>query len=74
MDWQKLFDTINITELFKGVKGDGKRLKWSLKRSIGGGLISYAVVDMQTNGITNQNLILVGLALLPLCLSFFEKK
>ena len=67
-----ILSKLDITELFKGKKGG--RLRWSSKRSVGGTLAAIAVIDIQKHGINEYNLILAGLSILPLCLSFFEKE
>jgi len=35
--------------------------------------VSIAVANIQQEGLNNMNLILCGIGILPLCLSFFEK-
>ena len=65
----KMLGKFDLTELFKG-KGDLKR--WSSKRTIGGVIVTYALYSM--NGeITLYGMILCGIGVLPLCLSFLEK-
>lgn len=55
-------------ELFKDTKG-----KYSSKRTISGVLVIAASADITLNGITNMNLGLGFLAILPLLFSVFEK-
>jgi len=66
----KVLENFDITEIFKT---KGKLKRWSAKRSIGGVIVSIAVANIQQEGLNNMNLILCGIGILPLCLSFFEK-
>lgn len=64
-----------VTELLKAVKElftDSKG-KWSSKRTISGVIVVTASMYIEKNGIDTNSLILVGLAVLPLCFSAFEK-
>lgn len=64
-----------ITELLKVVKElftDSKG-KWSSKRTISGVVVVAASLYIEKNGIDTNSLILVGLGVLPLCFSVFEK-
>lgn len=64
-----------ITELLKAIKElftDSKG-KWSSKRTISGVIVVTASIYIEKNGIDVNSLILVGLAILPLCFSVFEK-
>ena len=59
-----------VAEVFK----EGERQKkWSAKRSVSGVLVTASVTDMATNGLTENNLILSFIAVLPLCLSVFQR-
>ena len=59
-----------ISEVFK----EGQRQKkWSAKRSVSGVLVTAAVADMTANGLTELNIILSFIAVLPLCFSVFQK-
>ena len=59
-----------VAEVFK----EGERQKkWSAKRSVSGVLVTASVTDMATNGLTEYNLILSFIAVLPLCLSVFQR-
>ena len=59
-----------VAEVFK----EGERQKkWSAKRSVSGVLVTASVSDMATNGLTEHNLILSFIAVLPLCLSVFQR-
>ena len=66
----KVLENFDVTEIFKT---KGKLKRWSAKRSIGGVIVSIAVANIQQEGLNNMNLILCGIGILPLCLSFFEK-
>ncbi len=64
-----------VTELLKAIKElftDSKG-KWSSKRTISGVIVVTASMYIEKNGIDTKSLILVGLAILPLCFSVFEK-
>lgn len=65
----KLLAGLDLTEAFK-TKGDLKR--WSAKRTIGGTLAVTACHDIVTHGISWEAVVLSGIGVLPLCLSFFE--
>tara|TARA_B100001250_G_C19630838_1_gene713677 strand:- start:206 stop:460 length:255 start_codon:yes stop_codon:yes gene_type:complete len=66
----KILSNFDITSIFKDKRfGDLKR--WSAKRTIGGVIVAYALSSM--NGvITYEGLIMIGIGVLPLCLSMFE--
>tara|TARA_R100000664_G_C2758478_1_gene147382 strand:+ start:172 stop:390 length:219 start_codon:yes stop_codon:yes gene_type:complete len=64
-----ILQKFDLTEIFKT---KGKLKRWSAKRSVGGVLVMAAINDMSSNGVNVFNLILAGLGVLPLCLSFFE--
>jgi len=59
-----------ISEVFQ----EGQRQKkWSAKRSVSGVLVTAAVSDMAANGLTELNVILSFIAILPLCFTVFSK-
>lgn len=58
-----------IPDLLKDHKG-----KWSSRRTVSGVLAMAAVLDIETNGITVNTLILAFISVLPLCFSAFENK
>ena len=59
-----------ISEVFQ----EGQRQKkWSAKRSVRGVLVTAAVSDMAANGLTQLNVILSFIAILPLCFTVFSK-
>lgn len=58
-----------ISEVFK----EGQRQKkWSAKRSVSGILVTASVTDMAQNGLTEYNIILSFIAVLPLIFSVFS--
>ena len=59
-----------ISEVFQ----EGQRQKkWSAKRSVSGVLVTAAVSDMAANGLTDLNVMLSFIAILPLCFTVFSK-
>ena len=59
-----------ISEVFK----EGQRQKkWSAKRSVSGVLVTASVTDMAQNGLTELNVLLAFIAILPLCFTVFQK-
>lgn len=59
-----------ISEVFK----EGQRQKkWSAKRSVSGILVTASVTDMAQNGLTEHNIILSFIAVLPLIFSVFSE-
>lgn len=60
----------SISEVFK----EGQRQKkWSAKRSVSGVLVAAAVSDMAATGLTELNVLLSFIAVLPLCFTVFSK-
>ena len=60
----------SISEVFK----EGQRQKkWSAKRSVSGVLVAAAVSDMAATGLTELNVFLSFIAVLPLCFTVFSK-
>ena len=68
---KSLFNQIGkVADVFK----EGQRQKkWSAKRSVSGVLCTAAITDMATNGLTELNIILSFIAVLPLCFSVFQR-
>ena len=62
---------LDLTEMFK-TKGDPKR--WSAKRTIGGAIVTEALWQIHAHGLSWQGIVLAGVGIVPLCLSFFERK
>ena len=59
-----------ISEVFQ----EGQRQKkWSAKRSVSGVLVTAAVSDMAANSLTELNVMLSFIAILPLCFTVFSK-
>lgn len=59
-----------ISDVFK----EGQRQKkWSAKRSVSGVLVTACVSDMALHGLTELNVLLSFIAVLPLCFSVFQK-
>ena len=59
-----------VSEVFK----EGQRQKkWSAKRSVSGILVTASVSDMGINGLSELNVILSFIAVLPLCFSVFSR-
>tara|TARA_R110000751_G_scaffold40588_13_gene95899 strand:+ start:1479 stop:1712 length:234 start_codon:yes stop_codon:yes gene_type:complete len=68
----KLLKTrLDITEVFK-TKGDLKR--WSAKRTLGGVIVVTACAEIANTGLGWEAVALCAIGILPLCLSFLEKK
>jgi len=60
-----------LPEVFKeGVR----QKKWSAKRSVSGILIAGALADISTNGLSELNVVLCFIAVLPLCFSVFKRE
>jgi hypothetical protein len=59
----------DLTQIFKD-----KRLKWSARRTVTGVIVITACEQILQNGATWENVILCCVGILPLCLSFFERK
>lgn len=60
-----------ISEVFK--EGQ-KQKKWSAKRSVSGVLVTAAIHNMTMNGITELNVALSFIAVLPLCFTAFQRE
>tara|TARA_R110000823_G_scaffold315684_1_gene449720 strand:+ start:29674 stop:29895 length:222 start_codon:yes stop_codon:yes gene_type:complete len=59
-----------VSEVFK----EGQRQKkWSAKRSVSGILVTACISDMGINGLSELNVILSFIAVLPLCFSVFSR-
>lgn len=67
----KFLTSIDLTEAFK-TKGDLKR--WSAKRTIGGMIAGTACYSVAEHGISWEAVIMSGIAVVPLCISLFEKE
>ena len=67
----EILRNLDVTEMFK-TKGDLKR--WSAKRTIGGAIVTEALWQIHAHGLSWQGIVLAGVGIVPLCLSFFERK
>ena len=65
-----LFSKLDITEIFRD---KGGLRKWSAKRTIGGVIVAYALTSMDGE-IEWEGVVLCVIGILPLCLSFFERR
>lgn len=65
-----ILSRLDLTEIFRD---KGKLRKWSAKRTIGGLIVTYALTSM--NGEIEWNgVVLCVVGIVPLCLSFFERR
>ena len=69
--WLKVISALDITQVFK-TKGNLRR--WSAKRTIGGMVVMEALWQIHEFGLSWQGIVLAGVGVTPLCLSFFEKE
>ena len=69
--WTTLIAGLNVTEIFK-TKGNLRR--WSAKRTIGGAIVFEALYQIHENGLSWEGIVLAGVGITPLCLSFFERE
>lgn len=65
-----LLSKLDLTEVFRD---KGKLRKWSAKRTIGGLIVAYALTSMDGE-IEWKGLVLCVVGIVPLCLSFFERR
>ncbi len=59
-----------VSDVFKEAQ---RQKKWSAKRSVSGVLVTACVTDMSLNGLTELNVLLSFIAVLPLCFSVFQR-
>jgi hypothetical protein len=65
-----LLSKLDLTSIFRE---KGQLRKWSAKRTIGGLIVTYALTAM--NGeIEWKGVVLCVVGIVPLCLSFFERR
>lgn len=64
----------NIGKVADVFKEGQRQKKWSAKRSVSGVLVTASVTDMATNGLTEYNVLLSFIAVLPLCFSVFKNE
>ena len=65
-----LLSKLDLTEVFRD---KGKLRKWSAKRTIGGLIVAYALTSMEGE-IEWKGVVLCVVGIVPLCLSFFERR
>ena len=65
-----LLSKLDLTEIFRD---KGALKKWSAKRTIGGGIVTYSLKSLN-RGITWDGVALCVVGIVPLCLSFFERR
>lgn len=65
-----LLSKLDLTEIFRD---KGKLRKWSAKRTIGGVIVTYALASMD-GAIEWNGVVLCAVGILPICLSFFERR
>ena len=65
-----LLSKLDLTEVFRD---KGKLRKWSAKRTIGGVIVAYALTSMDGE-IEWKGVVLCVVGIVPLCLSFFERR
>ena len=65
-----LLSKLDLTEVFRD---KGKLRKWSAKRTIGGIIVTYALASMDGE-IEWKGVVLCAVGIVPLCLSFFERR
>ena len=65
-----LLSKLDLTEIFRD---KGKLRKWSAKRTIGGLIVAYALTSMEGE-IEWKGVVLCVVGIVPLCLSFFERR
>jgi len=65
-----LLAKLDITEIFRD---KGGLRKWSAKRTIGGLIVTYALTSIDGD-IEWKGVVLCVVGIVPLCLSFFERR
>jgi hypothetical protein len=65
-----LLSKLDLTEVFRD---KGKLRKWSAKRTIGGLIVAYALTSMDGE-IEWKGVVLCVVGIVPLCLTFFERR
>ena len=65
-----LLSKLDLTEVFRD---KGGLRKWSAKRTIGGLIVAYALTSMDGE-IESKGVVLCVVGIVPLCLSFFERR
>ena len=65
-----LLSKLDLTEIFRE---KGQLRKWSAKRTIGGVIVTYALASMDGE-IEWAGVVLCVVGIVPLCISFFERR
>ena len=65
-----LLSKLDLTEVFRD---KGGLRKWSAKRTIGGLIVAYSLTSMDGE-IEWKGVVLCVVGIVPLCLSFFERR
>jgi len=65
-----LLSKLDLTEVFRD---KGGLRKWSAKRTIGGLIVAYTLTSMDGE-IEWKGVVLCVVGIVPLCLSFFERR
>jgi len=65
-----LLAKLDVTEIFRD---KGALRKWSAKRTVGGLIVTYALASMDGE-IEWAGVVLCVVGIVPLCLSFFERR
>ena len=65
-----LLAKFDLTEIFRD---KGGLRKWSAKRTVGGLIVTYALASMDGE-IEWKGVVLCVVGIVPLCLSFFERR
>ena len=65
-----LLAKLDVTEIFRD---KGALRKWSAKRTVGGLIVTYALASMDGE-IEWNGVVLCVVGIVPLCLSFFERR
>ena len=66
----RLIAKFDLTEIFRD---KGGLRKWSAKRTIGGLIVTYSLASMEGE-IEWKGVVLCVVGIVPLCLSFFERR
>ena len=69
-----LLARFDLTQVFKTKGRRGDLLRWSAKRTIGGLVAATACQDILINGMSWPGVAMAAVGILPLCLSFAEKR
>ena len=65
-----ILEKFDLTQIFRD---KGKLRRWSAKRTVGSLIVTYALTSMEGQ-IEWKGVVLCVVGVLPLCLSFFERR